>query len=882
MKTRRLPQKLMFAIAAWLCLVKLNAQNVFIPDPNFKTYLQTNYASCMVGPNNDSLNTQCGPVLTDTILDVTALNISDLTGVQYFTSLIQLSCDSNQLSSLPSLPPTLKYLKCGWNQLTNLPTLPSSLLNLQCFYNQLTSIPSLPLSLISLYCQKNQLSNLPSLPSALWSLSCSDNQLTVLPSLPSGLYYLECSSNQLSSLPTLPNSLNTLDCANNLLTSLPSLPASLLALHCSNNQLISLPTLPNSLSYLNCASNPIACLPILPSVLGSNGYTIPLSISCIPNQPVQPIFQGSVVVSLPICTPANNACTYANISGLAFHDTNSNCQYDNGELLLKNRIIELQKGASTFYATTDSNGYYYSNIDTGVYNVSHVNNQFYNGAICSGIPYTVIVTSLNNSISNIDFPVQVDSCNYLSVDIATVRQRVGITTNQYYVNYCNNGVSAVSNAYIEITFAPEVFPLSSTLPWSGVNNATHTYTFTIGTINAMDCGTFIITDSVDVNGVLNQAVCATATIFPIDTACYQASSNWSKAFLKVNGNCNGTSIDFQIENIGTGNMGGGKQFRVYEDDLLVMNPNMPALNSLAVFNYSVAVTGKTYRLEVDQEPGAPGNSRPRAIVELCGGTNPSTGHVTSVSPDDWDAYVETSCIQLVNSYDPNDKKVMPAGFTSNNYVYNNDELEYTIQFQNTGNDTAYIVTLSDSIDVAHLDIKTIEPGVSSHPYQMQLWGANEVIFKFNNINLLPASVDSIKSQGFVKFKIKQQPNNPVGTDIDNKAYIYFDYNTPIITNVANVEIYKDPILLGVSKHYNNTSNVNLYPNPFTNELNVSVGGQYKQTRFELYDIVGKQLLSQTGGNLQKVNIQQALISGVYIYKVYGDEELISSGKVIAK
>src|SRR5690606_3380631 len=40
------------------------------------------------------------------------------------------------------------------------------------------------------------------------------------------------------------------------------------------------------------------------------------------------------------------------------------------------------------------------------------------------------------------------------------------------------------------------------------------------------------------------------------------------------------------------------------------------------------------------------------------------------------------------------------------------------------------------------------------------------------------------SMGFVKFKIKQKPNNQPGTEILNRAAIYFDHNPPIITNTV--------------------------------------------------------------------------------------------------
>ena len=70
---------------------------------------------------------------------------------------LYLYFSNNQLTNLPKLPESLKYLDCANNQLTSLPNLPESLINLYCDNNQLTSLPNLPESLINLYCVSNNL-----------------------------------------------------------------------------------------------------------------------------------------------------------------------------------------------------------------------------------------------------------------------------------------------------------------------------------------------------------------------------------------------------------------------------------------------------------------------------------------------------------------------------------------------------------------------------------------------------------------------------------------------------------------------------------------------------------------------------------------------------
>ena len=320
-------KKTLFIIAT-IFILKLNAQTfVKIPDANFVTYLQSIVPSAM---HTDSLNTSSSLVTTSTYtINVQGKNISDLTGVQYFTSLTYLKCQDNSLTSIPTLPNSITYFNCGHNSLTNLPVLPNSLLTLICDTNQLTSLPTLPSTLTSIRCWNNQISSLPTLPNSLQSLGCVYNNLTTLPSLPSQLYflnatanyltslpsllpnalvYLELSGNNLTSLPTLPNSLQYLYCQYNNLTSLPSLPNSIQYLYINNNNLTSLPTLPSNLKTFYIENNNIACFPTFPHSI-TTLYLDPNPYNCLPNYISA---MGTDTVTYPKCAAGNtNSCAVA-------------------------------------------------------------------------------------------------------------------------------------------------------------------------------------------------------------------------------------------------------------------------------------------------------------------------------------------------------------------------------------------------------------------------------------------------------------------------------------------------------------------------------------------------------------------------------------------
>ncbi|MHB8261215.1 MAG: leucine-rich repeat domain-containing protein [Bacteroidia bacterium] len=208
---------------------------VTIPDANFVTYLQSIIPAAMSG---NQMNTSSTLVTTRDTINVNGygLSISNLSGIQYFTSLKYLDCGVNSLTSLPALPNTLTFLACEINSLTSLPALPNSITSIDCYNNQLTSLPALPASLT----------------------------------------YLDCFGNQLTSLPALPNSLTTLVCNTNSLTTLSALPNSLHSLECHNNNITCFPTFPNSITNMYIYSNPYNCLPNHIAAMNSTDLAVPL------------------------------------------------------------------------------------------------------------------------------------------------------------------------------------------------------------------------------------------------------------------------------------------------------------------------------------------------------------------------------------------------------------------------------------------------------------------------------------------------------------------------------------------------------------------------------------------------------------------------------
>ena len=135
------------------------------------------------------------------------------------------------------------------------------------------------------------------------------------------------------------------------------------------------------------------------------------------------------------------------------------------------------------------------------------------------------------------------------------------------------------------------------------------------------------------------------------------------------------------------------------------------------------------------------------------------------------------------SYDPNDKAVNPIGVDSSNFIPLNTQLEYLIRFQNTGNDTAINVVISDQLS-QQLDWNSLELISSSHPMQFTLNASGELLCRFDNIFLVDSVTNEPESHGFVKFSIFPKANLAPNTRIENTADIIFDNNPAIVTNTV--------------------------------------------------------------------------------------------------
>jgi len=247
----------------------------------------------------------------------------------------------------------------------------------------------------------------------------------------------------------------------------------------------------------------------------------------------------------------------------------------------------------------------------------------------------------------------------------------------------------------------------------------------------------------------------------------------------------------------------------------------------------------------------------------------------TASPEEEDAHpfnnTFTSSVTVVGSYDPNDKQASES-IIGDEFLENGSPLKYTIRFQNTGTFYAERVVIVDTIDF-DLDVNSLNIVSTSHDMQLSREG-NVLTFEFDQIFLPDSTTDFEGSIGHVRYEIDPLPTFSEGDLIKNTAYIYFDFNEPIVTNTV-VTAFGNP--LSTSEEGIETS---LYPNPTHDRIIASWNSDFNPERVEVFDLTGRMVKEEItqGTNLLELNVSD-LPQGLYLIRFIANDA-VSENKFV--
>lgn len=566
------------------------------------------------------------------------------------------------------------------------------------------------------------------------------------------------------------------------------------------------------------------------------------------------------------------------IKGNVYSDRDDNCRRTNGDIGMSRTIVLAKRaGFSDIFALTDTLGKYTMNVDAGSYSITVVKPNRYMEPCTPSVSKTI---SSGNPLDSVDFALKsAFYCGLMQVDVTTPRLR-RCFSNYYSVNYCNVGTATAVGAYINVTLDSLMEFVSAGKPVA--SRTGRTYRFNLGDVAMNECQTFYIEARVRCGDStrLGQTLCVQAKIYP-DTICTPPSSAWSGANLIVTGTCQRDSVIFQVLNVGTAASTTTQSVVVENANSTQFNIAPLAVNGVLTKKYPS--NGNTWRMILNQVPNHPRSTQPTAFVEGCrlnATSGFATGFAANFANDDADISLDVDCQPIIGAYDPNDKIGYPLGTGTTKAINQNQDIEYMIRFQNTGTDTAFTVVIRDTID-ASLDLLSIEWGASSHRYMPEIYKENIVKFTFDNILLVDSFTNEPKSNGFVKFRIKQKKDVAFGTKIQNSAGIYFDFNDPILTNKTLHTVSRNIISAVFDFSTTTYPLVKVYPNPASESMTFELTDTpLSISSFELYDMMGKRLVEEKFSGKTLTFQRESLPSGIYLFKMTANNKIVGTGKLV--
>jgi len=666
-----------------------------------------------------------------------------------------------------------------------------------------------------LSCTYNQLTWLPALPNSLRYLDCSNNQLITLPTLPDSLYEFHCDNNHLASLPALPNLLYTLVCGNNQLTSIPTLPYSFGIIECNNNLLTILPVLPNFLLTLICSNNQLTSLPTLPNSL----WWFDCRNNQLSNLPALPYSLYSLH-----CDNNNISCFPTFPSSL--NDTNSFSIIGNPFTCLPNYLSVMDSVTLAYPLCVAGDSVNNPNGCVGAEGI--LGNTF------KDLDSNCIMGAGEQNFNNI--PVKLyDSINNLIAQTYTF-------SNGIYNFTEPAGTYIVSIDTASMPFAMQcAHPgVDSTVTLSAGHLLATNVNFALGCKPGFDVG---------VQSVFRQGHIVVPGHHHILRVIAGDMSQWYSFHCAA-------GVSGQVQIIVTGPV----TYTGVAAGLLT-----PTISG-NVFTYPIADFGAVNNA---QDFGLTFNVNTTAHA---GDTICVYVTVTPVVGDnDTTNNTYQFCYPVVNSYDPNVKEVYPVNVPPGYH----DWLTYTIHFQNTGNAPAVNIRLADTLD-NNLDLSTFQVINYSHYNRVSLTG-NVLNFFFPNIQLPDSTTNEPASKGFVQYRIKPKANMPLGAQVKNTAYIFFDFNAPVITNTT-----VNTVTTSINDVSASLNTIYVYPNPFTAQTTLTIPKtlQHPNTQILfLYDLTGRVVKQCRVNTSPYIIYRDGLAPGMYFFSVKEGEKTVGTGKV---
>lgn len=568
------------------------------------------------------------------------------------------------------------------------------------------------------------------------------------------------------------------------------------------------------------------------------------------------------------------------LSGKLYRDVNGNCAQDAEELeqtLPYVLVKAVSDQGKAYVQRTSYDGAYSLEVDPGSYRLYVIlpDNTASLWTVCDTPEVTASVVGQSLSVPPIGLRPEVLCPNlYLSLNNSILRP----CTSSFWSVLCRNtGTENASDVVVRLVADTRLTYVNSTHPL--ISQTGNIYDFDLGTLKVGDLQVLRVEFAVNCSISIGSTLCMEASVFP-DTTCTPPDSLWDGSHLTLKSLCT-DSLIFHIMNTGAG-MSGPCEYVIIEDQIMLQNDYiLLAAGQDTMLIVQSPKPEASYYLRVQQRPGHPAGREVTAIVtDTCNGVARESLALLLPTGDGNPNTIQR-CDEVRASFDPNDKRGFPLGWHEERFIEPEQSLEYVIRFQNTGNDTAFLVIIRDSLPL-QLDPATLRPGVSSHPYLLVIEPGNVLRFMFPDICLPDSTTNEQASHGFVAFTITPSANLPFGTTIQNQADIYFDFNTPIRTQPTFHTIGKPLVVASHQKSAPTRLSLLIAPHPVGETARIAIANAPPHTifHFNLYDTCGRQVRAETFQSNALQFRRYGLPAGLYFFYLFSAEGHWISGRML--
>ncbi len=492
--------------------------------------------------------------------------------------------------------------------------------------------------------------------------------------------------------------------------------------------------------------------------------------------------------------------SFVKLSGTVYRDNNIDGAYNTGDT-----PMPYQKVGLGFYSTlTASDGTYSLMVPGTLLSGSiglalqlengYVYNTPSNGTRSISFPQNSDVTNLNFGIN---YDLVTPSYEKVKIDVRQQlrHRRCFRAATQVYI--ANNSNVDMTNVPVLVEIPSHIEIINSAPAYQSLQSKVAKYI--IPALSAHSDYTILLTDSI---------VCGDESIRG-QSQCYRASIDlpFSGSDIFPYYECQDSVHLFKLVNKGNLEMTDSLDYKVFLNNVFQAAYKYKT-SGADTFYIALPNDGRSMRLEVFQDPLNIRTNMRELVAEGCGSATVSLDNYGWAGQESASGYFSAySCFTIRDSYDPNELIASPTGWGTEHKILKEELITYKIGFQNTGSaDAVSIVlvdTLSSALDLTSLKIVNSTHSISKVEISPVADGRIKLSITYAGINLPPSSSNEPSSHGYVEFSILPKSTVAIGTQIKNRAFIYFDFNSYIETNsvlqtISLPETVIDPLAVRTS------------------------------------------------------------------------------------